>query len=71
MEKGFTTQLTNSVINSPVGFLADIPHRREIYFHHYGNDHEPNQNGNWNIDMGSFSEVQASERLYGTGSPFP
>ena len=67
MENGLTSQLMPSVVAMPRQCLPTYVQGGEVNFQQHGDDHEPHEQGNWNVDMrqrGGAEELeQAGEQL--------
>ena len=71
MENGLTIQFTNGVTGTPLGFLAHCLNGGEIDFHHHGNDHQPDEYGDGQIDLAAGPEFESARTPTKAGANVP
>ena len=61
IENGFTAQLMNSVTPMPRQCCLTCAQRREVDLQQHGNDHQPDQHGHRQVDLGDLGRADGLE----------
>ena len=62
IENGLTSQLTKIVTTRPPGPLADALDRREVDLEHHRVDHQPDEDGDRDVDVAPAAELHVADR---------
>ena len=64
IENGLTSQLMPTVVMMPRQWLLHLAQRRQVDLQQHGNDHQPDQHGNREVDVGDRRRAEGVEHAW-------